>query len=340
MKNPAKSGRLGFTLVEMMVVVAIISVVATASVSAIRGAQRQARAVKCQANLNSLFKAVSAFRADHQCYPPAASYECYDERSGTFYKHRGWVSWVRSGTVRSRRNDSGNAYSSLNGTYENCGRTSKAGSYCYVGTGYASADYSGAGGNAKSGYTNIKDSRVYRSIDEGALFVYADKNFSAFCCEDFKNLYGKHCMRSYAMNAIFGSRANPASPLKWDTPGNANRLAMFVELGNAKETSKTLGNSLKNNVGSTAGVAGDTSAPADIFGDDSSWDWGKRVKKGNSWAWDETSGHNIGTMHFKSGKCYGHVMFADGHIESLELPKTASDQKEQRRNLGSGEYGD
>ena len=333
----------GFTLVEMLVVIAIISIVATASLSAVRGAQRQARTAKCQANMNALYKAVMAFRTDHSCFPPASAYEGFDYRGGQFFKFRGWVNWVRTTSARSRRNDTGNLYKAGSSLAETCGITSKASSYCYVGTGAVKGDYSGATGSAPN-YKNVKDSRVYRSIDEGAIFVYADKNFSIYCCEEFKNRYGKECMRSYSMNQLFGSRRYRRNPLCWDVPGFANRLAMFVEMGNAKSTAKTKTDDFKNHVCAkdVVGNGGKDKEPDDTYGDDSSWDWGKPVrdKNGNISSWDSSTGENIGTMHWKSGKCYGHVMFADGHLESLELPKSTADQKKQRHELGSGAYGD
>ena len=329
----------GFTLVEMLVVIAIISIVATASLSAVRGAQRQARTAKCQANMNALYKAVMAFRTDHSCFPPAAGYEGFDSRSGQFFKFRGWVNWVRTGSVRSRRNDAGNLYSKLSGVaeYVDGSVQSKASSYCYVGTGAMKDDYSGATGSAPN-YKGVKDSRVYRSIDEGAIFVYADKNFSIYCCEEFKNRYGKQCMRSYTMNQIFGGRRYRRNPLCWDVPGFANRLALFVELGNASSKAKNKTDDLKGKsfVGNTVGKGAKDTDPTDTFGDDSVWDWDYSKGSGG----DASSGENIGTMHWKSGKCYGHVMFADGHLESLELPKSTADQKKQRHELGSGAYGD
>lgn len=327
-----KAGKRAFTLVEMLVVIAIISVVAMASVNAIRGAQRQARSAKCQSNMHALYKAVSAYRADHSCFPPAAGYEWYDSRMDQYHHVRGWVNWVLNSGAQSRKKSPGNPYYSgdRDGSPDS-DKSTHASAFIYAGTGCNSTDYKGASGKAPN-YSNVSKSAVYRSIDEGALFVYADKSFSIYCCDEFKNRYGKQCMRSYAMNILFGApRKDPRdtskslrlSTLQYDSPGFANRLALFVELGNAGQKSSSKDNHIKDLgtlVGGAAGVAGSASTPDTAYGDDSAWDWDKN--------------HQIGLMHYKSGKLYGHVLFADGHLESLPLQTNA-----QLGDLGKGTYG-
>ena len=334
MQNPSFFGdRRAFTLVEMLVVIAIISMVAMASVTSIKSAQRQARSAKCQANMHTLYNAAVAFRADNSYFPPASGYEVFDSRNDKYSQYRGWVTWVRPGAERARKGDSGNKYKG-SGNTDAGQKASHASAYVYVGTGADKSDYTGASGNAPN-YGKVNDSRVYRSIDEGALFVYADKNFSAYCCDEFKARYGKQCMRSYAMNQCFGSRRYRRYPPCWDVPSeHPDRMAMFVEIGNAGSKNKDPLKDLTTTVGGgRTGTAGDTDAPKDIFGDDSVWDWDKNSAGGN----DGAGGENIGVLHRKSGKLYGHVVFADGHLESLELPKSTTDQQKQRRSLGKGE---
>ncbi len=118
------TSKAAFTLVEMLVVIVIIALVATAMSSAIWGAQRTARAAKCQANLKNLHIAVVAYLADRRelwglekdferltsnehhsgfTYPRASSYECkhkeWSEKEGSavdlFYECHGWVSWIK-----------------------------------------------------------------------------------------------------------------------------------------------------------------------------------------------------------------------------------------------------
>ena len=107
MKTKATS-RSAFTLVEMLVVIVIISLVAMALSSAVRGAQRTANAAKCQANLRNLHTAVLSYFADKQSYPRASSYEKMSRFKGDkhFSEYSGWISWVPKDGGK-RRNDSG-----------------------------------------------------------------------------------------------------------------------------------------------------------------------------------------------------------------------------------------
>lgn len=285
--------------------------------------------------MHALYKAVMAYRADNSQYPAAEGYEVYDSHQGTYVHFRGWVNWVRTSTTRARRNDAGNPYTPY-GTGENSNK-SQAKNFCYVGTGCADADYDGASGKAPN-YSNVKNSRVYRSIDEGSIFVYADKNFSIYCCDEFKNRYGKQSMRSYAMNQLFGSHRWRRYPPPIEAPGDAaNRTAMFVELGRANSKAKNVTDDLKNLLGkSTSGTDGSASVSTSTFGDDSVWDWDSKKGSGG----DAASGENIGAMHWKSGKLFGHVMFVDGHLESIEYPSSTAQQQRQRKDIGSGSYGD
>lgn len=310
----SRSAKYGFTLVEMLVVIAIISIVASTAITAVKGAQRQARATKCQANLHALHKAVLAYYADHERFPPAGAYEFFEQEfdgatlSKSYTEHRGWINWVRKDSVISRRKSDGRLYGK-GGTVP----SSQAAKYVYVGPGCGQYDYTGSSSKAPA--------RIYRSIDEGAIFKYTDKNFSVYCCEEFKNQY-PDSMRSYAMNYLYGSRRKRMKDDLKDHPGTAHRLAMFVEL-NATAGTKT------GAVGQTAGDKGDAATPKNIFYNDSTWDW-------------DNENENIGEWHRRAGNMYGHVIFADGHLETLQVPRdkgkiNKTKAAEQRSNLGKGE---
>lgn len=306
----------GFTLVEMMVVIAIISIVATASIGAIRSAQKQARSTKCAANLSSLFKATMAYQADMGFYPAAGGYETYNEefREKFYYQKRGWVNWVRSDNAISRRGSEANPYKTKNGNRgERRNDSSMANKYLYVGTGCGSGDYNGAVNNSHKG-DDINKSRIFRSIDEGAIFKYTGKNMSIYCCDEYKDQEGAHAMRSYAMNCIFGSRRRNLDELVGTISQNATRLVLFVEVPEKNS----------NPINGKVGVDGKSTQgkpPTDYFTDDSVWDWDKNEP--------------IGLWHKKGGKGYGHVVFADGHVESVTY--TESNCKSLMEELGSGE---
>lgn len=322
MKKPlARKNASGFTLVEMLVVIAIISLVAGVSVRAIKGAQRQAKASTCAANLHALHQAVMSYKADTTDYPTACAYEWFDLKpDGTeaYYLKRGWVSWVRSSATISRRKSEGNLYRHFhdNDWHDGPVNATKAAQYCYVGPGCGAQDYSGASGT-KPNYSKVHLSRIYRSIDEGSIFKYTDKNFSIYCCEEFKAKFGSYCMRSYAMNQVFGNRRSRSGSPNPSVGGSrqASRLAMFVELDESAGGTAGVCNG-------KAGTSGKATAPTDFFKDDSVWDWDK--------------GENVGAWHRKNGKLYGHVIFADGHLESI-IPKKTD---EERKDLGDGKYGE
>jgi len=64
----------GFTLVELLTVIAIISVLAAILFPVFSSAREKARQTRCQSNLSQLAIALKAYRLDHGKYPPAPIY--------------------------------------------------------------------------------------------------------------------------------------------------------------------------------------------------------------------------------------------------------------------------
>jgi len=79
-----------FTLVEMLVVVAIVAILAGFLLPALTGARERARKVKCGSNLHQLHVAVMNFVGDTERYPYAYStWDEYRDCKG----QTGWIDW-------------------------------------------------------------------------------------------------------------------------------------------------------------------------------------------------------------------------------------------------------
>ncbi|MCX7590165.1 MAG: type II secretion system GspH family protein [Kiritimatiellae bacterium] len=91
--NP-RAGRRSFTLVEILVVVAIIGVLAGLMFPALGRAREKGRQVQCKANLKNLQIAVVNHANDSDgAIPFAGSFELKDH-DGHWHKFIGWVSWT------------------------------------------------------------------------------------------------------------------------------------------------------------------------------------------------------------------------------------------------------
>ncbi len=70
MRPPPIRGRRAFTLLELLVVVAIIALLISILLPSLDGARRQAQSVACQANLRSVTVATQMYQNDHRGYLP------------------------------------------------------------------------------------------------------------------------------------------------------------------------------------------------------------------------------------------------------------------------------
>ncbi len=76
----------GFTLIEMMVVIAIMAMLAAIVVPSYRAAQRHHRRNSCAANLKALGQALAIFRDEYGCYPPDATEFLWTEEAVQAYR--------------------------------------------------------------------------------------------------------------------------------------------------------------------------------------------------------------------------------------------------------------
>ena len=294
-----------FTLVEMLVVIAIISLVATAVSHAVRGAQRTANAAKCQANLRNLHTAVVAYFADKGHYPLASSYETMskerDEKTDKIIKyhreHVGWVSWVPTEKSKKRRNTSGKT------DWETDRKKSYAEKFYYP--------------------ANV-DPKMEHAIEEGSLFKYVGKDSTSFRCPQHRfSTSGKRVYFSYAMNSWFYSHSRLYVEWEhrkdgWPVNGARNshddfnsktecipsRMALFIEMEDADDDSKD----------GREGQNGDENMHhAKVLQGDCVWEWWKTV------------GLEIGGFpHQKGALAYCNVAFLDGHVVAIPQPPKKS----------------
>ena len=80
------TGAQGFTLVEMMVVIAIMAMLAAIVVPSYRLAERHQHRNTCAANLKSIGQALAVFREEYQCYPPDATEFLWTEQAVQDYR--------------------------------------------------------------------------------------------------------------------------------------------------------------------------------------------------------------------------------------------------------------
>ena len=63
----------GFTILELLVAIAIVGVLASLIIPAVGQARASAQRIQCSNNLRQFFIAVGAYESTHQMFPPEAS---------------------------------------------------------------------------------------------------------------------------------------------------------------------------------------------------------------------------------------------------------------------------
>ena len=208
--------RKGFTLVELMIVIAIIGMLAAALTTLVPRIREMGRAARCKANLRNLAMAAQNWslkeRDRGRSYPAAGSWENerFDRNAGRVYwsgvdgQSDAWVSWTygTSGTWPWRDIDDKKSWK----------------------------------GNML--VSRFEGERGYISVTNGCLWEYVGKDLSVYVCDSHKNVavenQVKRLVRSYVMNEYFGWNENGRTGRKAiDTvniSGTASLRLMFAEL--------------------------------------------------------------------------------------------------------------
>ena len=164
--------KIGFTLVELMVVIAIIGVLAVALTTQVTKIQDSARATKCKANLRGLAQAAQNYGIQEGYYPLAGSIEILPTHRipPRYHGRRGWVSWTRGNSDAwpwGNQNESPNSHR-----------------------------------NEMDRETWL-DEKSYLSITNGELWRLVGKDIDIYRCDKHKGTGKGKIYRSYVMNGYF-----------------------------------------------------------------------------------------------------------------------------------------
>lgn len=77
--------RKGFTLVELMIVIAVIGILASIAMPNLLKANRKAKTQACKANLATLNRTVELYNVDHNGYPNCADMAALNQVLGSYF---------------------------------------------------------------------------------------------------------------------------------------------------------------------------------------------------------------------------------------------------------------
>ncbi len=89
-----KTGRSGFNLVEMLVVIVIFGILIGLIMPVVGSVRERGRAAKCLANLKQLHEAAINYATDYGELPSGASCANYEDPANPYQCHKGWIDWL------------------------------------------------------------------------------------------------------------------------------------------------------------------------------------------------------------------------------------------------------
>jgi prepilin-type processing-associated H-X9-DG protein len=196
---------LGFSLIELLIVLAIIMILVALLVPVFASVKETGRMARCASNLHQLQVAAMNYAAGGEL-PPAISHSDWDEPEGNYIHHHGWISWANWTPKDVSEERAKTPHQPVSSTP-----------------------------NSKLGYSWIADADGIACIQKGGLFPFlrGDKPFIAgqvssemavYICPTFAQQ--KVCgvanpLRSYSMSTNVGHR------LLSDTNLNASIMILF-----------------------------------------------------------------------------------------------------------------
>lgn len=279
----------GFTLIELMVVVAIIGILAGVLFATFGSATDSARAVQCLSNLKSLAQGANTYAMRTSYYPIAGSVEVRDLAGGagkfSFSPLPGWISWYDEGVYE---DNEGN----------------------HIATSHKSIQPHPYNGLGEGEANEEKNTYV---LTNGTLWASTSKNRKLYVCPEHIRLCHDNKVSqpifSYVMNSKFGYDYSQGDGsvgywhygIKYGTLSRADRVLMFAELPYINPEDGTF------------------QEPDDIWQRDCTLQYkahvGSKDYKMKQW---KGTPESIGFTHRvgKRGWC-AHVAFADGHVEKI-----------------------
>lgn len=288
-----------FSLVELMVVIAIIGILAGVLLSSFSGGTESARAAKCLNNMRSLATATVSYATAERHFPAAGNFIAeYIDSNGTEYyrEYEGWISWL------SKNDEFFTRY--------NRHRTS----------GRKAARSPATLPNVSACCENIDDANF--ALTNGVLWNFVHHDRDTYVCPLHRRLASSKTklppLFSYAMNAYFGSAVDVhPDDIRLDLQHpRLDRILLFAEvpfgvLGSADSSCEDHEKPDAVFSGANDNYVTDCvlQYKGEIAGEQKNKQWSQ---KGEAIAFNHKSG--------KKNLC-AHVIFADGHAEKLLKPR-------------------
>ena len=310
--------RKGFTLIEVLIVIAIIGILATFMIPSGNGALSSAKETTCRNNLRNLWNAAMNHANDRgeaagddqgawdSMLPRAGSYEVMDS-SGIYHERRGWISWVSA---------SGGGYK----------KGQKEPQVSAMRDGWAlGEDF------------NVKN--AYFAVTNGTLWEYVNQEFGVYVCpvaaksagfKEFKHTKG---FTTYMMNEFFHYEGYKQS--NWYHPRILSSIGTSAEkIGDKMDSTATF-----------KGFAPEASNLL-LFAEHNGTSWDDEAKVGRNCvmhvpsgsAAEGTKASHLGTYHGRNrNDLRGMGIFLDGHISALKKDTSGANPKNTLYWLCRGE---